>query len=94
MSRRAMTDYERIAGPEDDEADEMGPECRRCGCVDLPVYYTRKRAGKIVRRRICANCGQGMTTVERDIASPPAQKKSSTNGTTWHIPRGMPSGDG
>lgn len=71
------------------EEDDMGPECRRCGCYDLPVYYTRKRAGKIVRRRICAHCGQAMTTVERDVAPEAAGKKSSTNGTISKIPRGM-----
>jgi hypothetical protein len=78
---------------DDDDDKDAGPECRRCGCFDLPVYYTRRRGNKILRRRVCAHCGQPMTTLERDIAAgasgsaPP--KKSSTNGTTSDIPRGI-----
>lgn len=79
--------------PKDDE--DMGPECRRCGCFDLPVYYTRRRLNKILRRRVCAHCGQAMTTIERDISAvgtggraEAAAKKSSTNGTISNIPRG------
>jgi len=46
-------------------ADQIGVECRRCGCKHLLVVYTRPRSGgKIMRRRQCRHCGTRMTTYE------------------------------
>ncbi len=76
-------------------AADDGLECRRCGCFDLPVYYTRRRPGKIVRSRVCAHCGQHCMTIERvtgGAASLGRQsggaEKSSTNGTISENPHG------
>lgn len=51
---------------EPDEPPPVGLSCRRCGCRDLRVLYTRaKHDDKIVRRRQCRNCGARLTTTER-----------------------------
>ena len=42
-----------------------GLVCPRCDCERLPVYYTRKRSGRIMRVRICDHCGTRLTTYER-----------------------------
>lgn len=49
------------------DGNEKGLACRRCGCRDLRVYYTRKqRNGQVLRRRYCRNCGERVFTVERE----------------------------
>lgn len=47
------------------EGAVQGLECRRCGCVDFRVIYTRKRIRRIERRRECRNCGLRVSTWER-----------------------------
>ena len=42
-----------------------GLTCRRCGCREFRVYYTRPKEGAIMRRRICRHCGLPITTYER-----------------------------
>lgn len=44
---------------------QRGLVCRKCGCRDLRVKYTRHRDGSIMRRRVCRNCGRLVTTYER-----------------------------
>lgn len=51
-------------------SDDRGLRCRQCGCADLRVVYTRRGINGIVkRRRECRNCGERMTTWEREIGS-------------------------
>jgi hypothetical protein len=52
-----------------DSADkDRGLQCRKCGCKNFRVVYTRAAWGaKIVRRRECRNCGERLTTWERAI---------------------------
>lgn len=42
-----------------------GLECPKCGCRELRAYYTRKRPGHILRKRICRHCGREVTTHEK-----------------------------
>jgi hypothetical protein len=49
--------------------DKRGLECRRCGCRDLRVVYTRERIGGLRRKRRCRNCGKEMWTLEGQPAS-------------------------
>jgi len=44
----------------------IGLECRKCGCRDWRVYYTRQKEGKIMRRRTCRHCGRFITTYEKE----------------------------
>lgn len=49
---------------------DKGLCCRRCGCRDLRVYYTRKlREGRIRRVRICRYCGARLTTTEKEVGT-------------------------
>jgi len=43
-----------------------GLKCRRCGCRDLRVLYTRRKRGRVVRLRVCRHCGKRMLTSERE----------------------------
>jgi transcriptional regulator NrdR family protein len=47
--------------------DELaaGLECSKCGCRHVPVLYTRRLPGRIVRVRECRCCGRRLRTVER-----------------------------
>lgn len=52
------------------EAEHMakagqGLVCPKCDCERMPVYYTRKRSGRVMRVRVCDNCGSKVTTYER-----------------------------
>lgn len=47
------------------EKAAKGLVCPRCDCERMPVYYTRKRLGRVMRVRICDNCGHKATTYER-----------------------------
>lgn len=50
------------------QAEPVGVQCPACGCRHLPVQYTRSRfGGKVVRCRICRNCGKRILTVERVV---------------------------
>ena len=41
-----------------------GLRCPRCGCSNLPVYYTRAQSNHILRVRRCYNCGRKLVTRE------------------------------
>ena len=43
----------------------LGLECPKCGCRHLPVWYTRKRPGHILRVRKCRHCERRVATRER-----------------------------
>lgn len=47
------------------EGDQGGLRCRRCGCCNFKVDYTRARPGLIMRKRICRSCGTHLVTHER-----------------------------
>lgn len=50
------------------DSDSVGITCPRCGCADLRVYYTRRKAnGTIMRSRECRHCGRRVVTKERAI---------------------------
>lgn len=43
-----------------------GLECRKCGCRDFHVLYTRPQfGGYIMRVRECRHCGKRLLTRER-----------------------------
>lgn len=42
-----------------------GMRCPQCACCDLRAWSTRRRANRVVRVRICRNCGRRVTTVEK-----------------------------
>jgi transcriptional regulator NrdR family protein len=51
-----------------DHPHHIGLRCRRCGNAELRVVYTRRRpGGKVERRRECTECGNRITTREREI---------------------------
>jgi hypothetical protein len=64
-----MTDLVASVPPAAPPAEsQRGLECRKCGCRDLRVVYTRSgRGGHIVRRRECRHCGQRLVTWEKVI---------------------------
>jgi len=44
---------------------DYGIGCPDCGCKHHETKYTRKRAkGRVIRRRICRNCGREFSTYE------------------------------
>ena len=43
----------------------QGLRCPRCGCRQLPVYYTRNQANYVFRVRYCSRCGRRLLTRER-----------------------------
>jgi hypothetical protein len=45
--------------------DDVGLVCRKCGCREFFVVYTRKVLGGIRRLRQCRHCGGRRMTVER-----------------------------
>jgi DNA-directed RNA polymerase subunit RPC12/RpoP len=46
----------------------LGIKCPRCGCRHLDVYDTRRRNGRVVRKRSCRHCGhRPILTVEQSI---------------------------
>jgi len=47
--------------------ERPGVACRKCGCCHLPVYYTRRQLGCIVRVRECRHCGRRLVTREAEI---------------------------
>jgi DNA-directed RNA polymerase subunit RPC12/RpoP len=46
------------------ESENVGIECRRCGCRHLPAYMTVRVRETIKRYRECRNCGLKITTKE------------------------------
>jgi len=57
----------RAASGEKQQAQEaaQGLRCPSCYGTDLRQYYTRKRADKVLRVRICRHCGRRVQTTER-----------------------------
>lgn len=50
---------------EADQNDDVGLECRECGCKHFYTLYTRPaHANKVLRRRECRHCGRRVTTYE------------------------------
>ncbi len=45
-------------------AAAAGIKCPKCGCPDSSVDYTRRRPGKVVRRRVCDHCDARFPTFE------------------------------
>lgn len=48
---------------------EKGLECRSCGGRRFEVTHTRRVIDAILRRRRCLQCGQRLTTRERELYS-------------------------
>jgi transcriptional regulator NrdR family protein len=50
--------------------DEASPgvACKKCGCVDMRVIWTRPYGKGIRRLRACRHCGDKTTTVERVVS--------------------------
>jgi len=50
------------------DQDQRGLECRKCGCKQFRVIYTRAAlGGRIVRQRECRHCGRRMVTWEKAL---------------------------
>lgn len=49
----------------DSDGDMSGLRCRKCGCGNFRVDYTRPKENSIMRRRLCRACGFPMLTYER-----------------------------
>lgn len=49
--------------------EPAGLECRTCGCRMFEVVYTRRAAGRIIRRRQCRRCGRRISTTERETGT-------------------------
>lgn len=39
-------------------------KCKKCGCTDLRVIWTRARGESVVRQRRCRHCGTEKRTIE------------------------------
>jgi hypothetical protein len=69
----ALSGYRQAMKPDDAEERREPPEavpgipCRKCGCCDLRVIWTRRRFGFITRMRECRHCG--LRTITRERAS-------------------------
>jgi len=50
---------------DEERAEQSGLVCRKCGCHNFRVDYTRPKPDAIMRRRICRNCGAALITWER-----------------------------
>lgn len=48
-------------------AGQTGLQCRKCGCRDFYVYYTRRRNESIFRVKICRHCGAKIRTSESEV---------------------------
>jgi transcriptional regulator NrdR family protein len=56
---------------ENEQTNDRGIRCRRCGGRKFRVVYTRRAYGaKVIRRRECQTCSQRLTTWERAIGGP------------------------
>ena len=67
--RKRYTEPITPGSPPPGHADaERGIECPLCGCHHFRVVYTRRQAGRILRRRECRHCGRRLSTVERPKA--------------------------
>jgi len=49
-----------------ENSEPLGLRCRACGCPHLPVLYTRRKPGHILRVRRCRHCGRRMITRESE----------------------------
>lgn len=69
---------------------ERGIACRRCGCRDLRVVYTRpQRDGSILRLRRCRHCGNRFPTFERTGAPPAPDSFHQCNKIGHSAPSGI-----
>lgn len=70
--------------------DDRGLECPACGCQHFNVIETRRRGGRIVRRRECRYCGKRLTTHERAVDDPevPRETGQGQNAAGLHTRRG------
>ena len=51
-------------------AGDLGIACRKCGCRDLRVYYTRPAGQSQIKRvKLCRHCGTRVVTYEREAFS-------------------------
>ena len=55
-------------------SDSAGIRCPGCSGQHAPVYYTRHRENRTVRKRICANCGKRFITTEYLAGDGPKQQ--------------------
>jgi len=46
-----------------------GIRCRKCGCADVRVWYTRPGDGVVKRMRMCRNCGEKFPTHEKECGT-------------------------
>jgi len=62
-----MTDLDKRTRLSDlQNSGPRGLECRKCGCKQFYVLYTRATVGgRILRRRECRHCGRRVTTYEK-----------------------------
>jgi len=52
-------------------AEQVGLECRGCGCRHFDTVETRKvTGGRVRRRRECRHCGKRITTIEHEQGTP------------------------
>jgi transcriptional regulator NrdR family protein len=58
-------------------------ECPYCGCVKLPVIYTRHRKGKTIRRRDCTCCGERLMTQETLMEKGKKHERNQTDLRPW-----------
>jgi len=63
--RQTLLQMKTDGATEDEKAEQSGLMCKKCGCHNFRVNYTRPKAGAIMRRRICRNCGTALITWER-----------------------------
>ena len=59
-SRKPRISMHKLANP------DGGLVCRKCGCRDFRVYYTRQRKTCVFRVKICRHCGFKISTTERE----------------------------
>ncbi len=53
----------------DSDGDMSGLRCRKCGCGNFRVDYTRAKLDSIMRKRFCRSCGAHLVTYERAAGS-------------------------
>lgn len=57
---------------EEDNTEQKGLRCPKCGCCDLRVRYSELKPQKRQRVRYCRACGRRVVTHEKIIGQPPA----------------------
>lgn len=60
----------RLSDIQNGDGSGRGLMCRKCGCRDFRVVYTRDYHDSVIRRRRqCRHCGNRMTTVEKPLGA-------------------------